>query len=813
MLNLKTWLCVGVSLAAMAASGSAIAQEVTAIEEVVVTAQRRSESVQEVPMTVTPVTAEQITDLKLQRFEDVQQLSPGLALNRTGRVSTSSLRGVTFNPDSGAAPSIDTYINEVPLDPQFAFQSIFDVQQIEVLRGPQGLNRGRPSPVGAITMTTRRPDMNEYGGSVNATWSEFDATNVQAAVSIPIVQDKVAVRLAALYDENDNGGVRNVIRGDESYRLSQGLRGTLEIRPTDDLDFVLSHTRLRAKAVNYSAQEGAGVGYNGPAIPDGRSLISVTEGPAFFPVEVDATTLNSTWDLGEHLLTYNFGLIKADVSSLADLDAGNAIPNYAGIQHVRNLGADKTITHELRLSSTGTDNFVDYTVGLWYFKRTQHTVVDPQLGAAFLPGAFGPTNAVPIGPPNPLYVLDIAVDLPSESENKAIYGNLAFHLTDKTDLEVGARYFNDKAYREATTTLNQTQIAIPNPLPAGLPCSFLPTSVGFTGVSTYPGTCNLIAIPAGSTTQIRETDENDWTYGASLRHRFTEDLMAYLTYGHSWRGGGMTVGVRGVPDDILFYDPEKSDSLEFGIKSDWFDGRLRVNAAIFRQKFKGYINTSGFRIPYVSVAGSVLTLNQGGGFTFNADAVTDGAEVEIQARPTENWDISVNWATADGHYDNAAIPCRDSNLDGVDDSLPITNEAALATALNSQGLTYAVCQSNGRINSQPGWSVSAQSEFRMPVGGSDMEAYLRGLLTYRPEVDFNNFVVDSYAQLNLFAGVRSDAWDFGVFARNVFDEDLQLSDPASPLGTYGGFPTGYRGVSYLRGRELGVSLRYSFGAG
>jgi iron complex outermembrane recepter protein len=107
----------------------------TAIEEVVVTAQRRSESVQEGPMTVTPVTAEQITDLKLQRFEDVQQLSPGLALNRTGRASTSSLRGVTFNPDSGAAPSIDTYINEVPLDPQFAFQSIFDVQQIEVLRG------------------------------------------------------------------------------------------------------------------------------------------------------------------------------------------------------------------------------------------------------------------------------------------------------------------------------------------------------------------------------------------------------------------------------------------------------------------------------------------------------------------------------------------------------------------------------------------------------------------------------------------------------------------------------------------------------
>jgi iron complex outermembrane recepter protein len=810
MFNLKTWLRVSVSLAAMATAGSAIAQEVTAIEEVVVTAQRRSESVQEVPMTVTPVTAEQINDLKLQRFEDVQQVSPGLALNRTGRESTSSLRGVTYNPDSGAAPSIDTYVNEVPLDPQFAFQSIFDVQQIEVLRGPQGLNRGRPSPVGAITMTTRRPDMNEFGGTLNATWSEFDATNVQAAVSIPIVKDKVALRLAGLYDENDNGGVRNIVRGDESYRVSRGLRGTLEIRPTDDLDFVLSHTRLRGKAVNYTAVEGPGVGYNGPAIPDGRALVSVTEGPALFPVELDATTLNSTWDLGNHLLTYNFGLVKADVSSLADLDGSNAIPNYAGIQHVRNLGADKTLTHELRLSSTGADNFVDYTVGLWYFKRQSHTLVDPQQGAAFLPGAFGPTNAVPIGPPNPLYVLDIAVDLPSENENRAIYGNLAFHLTDKTDLEVGARYFNDKQALSATVIFRETQIALP-PEALGLPPGLTCDMVGLP--STYAGFCDVTAIPASSTFQSRETDDKDWTYGASLRHRFTEDLMAYLTYGHSWRGGGMTVGVSGVPDDVLFYDAEESDALEFGVKSEWLDGRLRVNAAIYRQKFKGYINTSGFRIPYVSEAGSVLTLNEGGGFTFNADAVTDGAEIEIQARPLENWDFSINWATADGHYEDASIPCRDTNLDGVDDNLPIEDGEALAQELFSRGLTFPVCQSSGRINNQPGWSMSAQSEFRLPVGGSDMEAYLRGLLTYRPEVDFNNFIVDSYAQVNLFAGVRTDAWDFGVFARNLFDEDLQLSNPTAPFETYGGFPTGYREVNYLRGRELGVSLRYSFGAG
>lgn len=800
----KLWLQLGASALALASAGSAMAQDTVSIEEIVVTAQRRAESVQDVPMTVTPVTGEQIDKLKLQRFEDVQQLSPGLALSRTGRDASSSLRGVTFNPDTGAAPSIDTYFNEIPIDPQFMYQSIFDVQQIEVLRGPQGLQRGRPAPTGALTLTTRRPDLNEFGATASFTHSEFDANNIQLAGSVPIIRGVLAVRLAALYDENDNGGVENVITGDESHRVTRGFRATAHWRPINEFNLVASYNRLRAKAVNYVAAEGPGVGYNGPAIPDGRDRLSVTEGPAIFPVKEDLVSVNASYEFAGHRLSYNFGWLDAEVRTISDQDSLNAVPNFVGLQSVR--GPDETITHELRLESTG-DNFVDYTVGLWYFDRNVTTRLT-QGGNAFLPGAFGPSTFPPIGPANPLYVLGLGVTLPVDTTNKAIYGNLVFHLTPKTELTVGARYFEDDTKKSVVTQFTQTLIALPSPLPAGAPCSLLPASAGFTGGSNYPGTCDLVAIPASTTTQVDNRKEDQLIYGATLRHKFTDRVMAYASFGTSWRGGGMTVGVSGVPDDALFFGPEKSKSYEVGVKSEWYEGRLRLNAAIFRQDYDDYINTTGYRIPYVQVAGTQLNLQDGGGFTFNADAVTTGVEVELAAMPTDRLNISVNWATADGHYKNAAIPCRDSNNDGVDDNgvLPVGY-------LPANGQTYATCRSSGRINNQPDWSLNAQAEYTAPLGGDGMEGYVRGLLNYRDDVRFNNFTTKDYSTLNLFAGVRTEAWDAGVFVRNVFDETLQLSDPQLPLGAYGGYPTGYRSVTYLRGREFGVSLRYSFGGG
>src|SRR6185369_7315700 len=117
------------------------------LEEIVVTAIRRSQALQDVPMTVDVATGEQLQKLNLFDFKDVQQLAPGLDItNNDGRTNSATLRGVAFNPDQGTSPAVDVYINEVPVDAQTAFTAVYDVAQMEVLRGTQGVFRGRTAP-------------------------------------------------------------------------------------------------------------------------------------------------------------------------------------------------------------------------------------------------------------------------------------------------------------------------------------------------------------------------------------------------------------------------------------------------------------------------------------------------------------------------------------------------------------------------------------------------------------------------------------------------------------------------------------------
>src|SRR6202035_5817143 len=121
---------------------------------------------------------------------DISELAPGLELvNNDGRSNTATLRGIAFNPDEGTLPTVDIYFNEIQTDAQTAFTALYDLDQIEVLRGPQGLLRGSTSPAGAITLKTKTPSLNTYEGYIQATGSDQDAYNIQGAVSVPIVTD------------------------------------------------------------------------------------------------------------------------------------------------------------------------------------------------------------------------------------------------------------------------------------------------------------------------------------------------------------------------------------------------------------------------------------------------------------------------------------------------------------------------------------------------------------------------------------------------------------------------------------------------
>jgi len=764
-----------------------------ALEEVVVTATRRAESQQDVSVSITAVSGKEIQDLNLFKFEDVAAVAPGLTLTgKSGFGAAAQLRGVGFDTNSSAAPAVDTYFNELPLDANYAFNSIYDVQQIEVLKGPQGTLRGRPSPGGAITLTTRRPDLSEFGGYVAASGASHNAMNVEGAFNAPLVQDKLALRVAALYNDNPGQRIKSVNAGKEDQQWTRSFRASLAFQPLPDLSFVLMHQDLDKSAGSYTQVQGPGAGYNGPVIR-GTDYRAVQEGAFDLDQSAKITSLNGTWDVAGHRFTYIGGYENLAFTTRNDMDSGNAVRGYIPIQRVNSNF--KAVTHELRFESAGTGNFIDYTAGLWYQHNYTNTGLDQN---SELSGAFGspaaPRNSAPL---NSKYVLNVQGAFPTNSLNRAVFANTVFHFSSRTDLSLGARYFQEDGDRSQTLNLSSALVAVNVGLPPGF-CPFVPGSVS----ETYPGFCDFPVAPSKFSLPSSTTNK-EWVYSAALTQHFTDDAMAYLSYGHSFRPAGNSVAITTpVSRDLIFGRNETSDSLELGTKTEWLDGRLRFNAAVFYQKFDGFIGRF-YSVPYQQSAFSVASAD----FTYNGDAIVKGAEFSLNALITDHWTGSLAVTRSDGKYDDARVPCRDTNNDGVADSGPTP------TSLGPIG-TVRFCSSNASISQQPKWSSTLQSEYSVPFG--NVEGYARGLFTYAPSNDNvrPNFTAPGYGLLNLYLGVRggSHAWDVGIWAKNILDKQSILD--RAPASAFAGiFNTGYNSVNYTTRREYGATLRYSFGGG
>jgi iron complex outermembrane recepter protein len=190
---------IAATLALMAHSGAVHAGK--ELEEVIVTAQKKDETLQTVPMTVNAVTADTISKYNLLDFKDIQSVTPGLTIQaQDTRTSTIAMRGVNVLTDTGYGPGVAIYWNEVNYDIDSAFSAMYDIGQVEVLRGPQGTLRGITAPAGAVTFVTKGPSFNEIEGTIEQTLGERSLSNTQFGISLPIIEDVLALRIAGLYD-------------------------------------------------------------------------------------------------------------------------------------------------------------------------------------------------------------------------------------------------------------------------------------------------------------------------------------------------------------------------------------------------------------------------------------------------------------------------------------------------------------------------------------------------------------------------------------------------------------------------------------
>ena len=322
-----------------------------------------------------------------------------------------------------------------------------------MLRGPQGTLRGRPSSAGAITFTTKRPDLNEITGYVSLAFNNLDQTRGEAAIGVPLITDVLAVRVAGIIDRNDNDGVRSLYSSQKPYQHMSSWRASMRFKPTEDLDINVMYQDF--KSVRGTLFQVAGPGYQGPSTPInpvaqvlGRNFngpaisafdrLSVSDSFGVRDEHHKNLIGNISLDLGSHRLSYVGEYNTTRNINFGGLNAVHVYPIPYPDPQLKSLdGRSKLITQELRFETTGA-KFWDYGIGFYYEKNTSDNLVDSV--ASYLPGTYGNPRSPSLTAFNYNYKLILTGNFPTNWKNQAIYANSTFHITPETDLFVGVRH-------------------------------------------------------------------------------------------------------------------------------------------------------------------------------------------------------------------------------------------------------------------------------------------------------------------------------------------------------------------------------------
>lgn len=776
---------------------------------IVVQARRRVETLQDVPAVVNAVTADDIQDLNLRELQDITTIVPGLTMaeNPNGIGSTTTIRGVQFDVNaSGDNGTVQYYYNDAPVSSGVVLQGLYDIGQIEVMRGPQGTLKGRASPSGAISITFRRPDLNEAGMYLQGTVNDIDGFNTNGAINVPIVDGKLGIRIAGLVSENDGNRVRPVRGGPDPYNDTEAGRFSVRADPLDGVFVVdFSYSTLKRDSRQYDQVQSVNqldLTSDTPASPitiDARDRLAINSLPQDVTQKIQNYNLSASLNLFDQRLIYVGNWSKQRFTSLEPGDDAGIFTDTSGIQltptgdpllplteipfaQPTNSRSDSE-SHEIRLQNDApVAGMFDYVVGFLNYQLDAPTNFQQVAGAVGNPGT-GDIDGVILVP----------LQRFGTAEENSVFGNVTARIGDSLELSGGIRhiwYKTNNGVRSCGTD--------------------------FVGCADIPSLA-------------RSLKDEATIYQLSAQYKFNRDLMVYASFGTSWRPDANFIGGPTDPtpeqDPFLSTPPEKSDNYEVGIKSSWFDGRLQVNLTGFYQEFKNY----PYRVPGLSGTGVYSydrARDQVSGFNYLAPVpvTVKGIEGDFSFRITDNWSISGVAAYADSKIDNGTIPCNDLNGDGTPDALlspPSYDE--VRDAYGAAGV--ATCDVNIRASSAPPFSATLTTEYVHPFN-SGLEGVLRGLFAYKgsSKGDPTNAwdQVDDYGMLNLYAGLRDPdgAWEITAYAKNVTNTFRVLTrsntrnfTPA--LGASGVTNldyTNYYGITVTQPREFGLTARIAFGS-
>ncbi len=635
-------------------------QAIAQLEEVVVTAQKRTESMQDVPIAVSAISGENIEALGWDRPADIAAQVPNMQVSAPqGDVQPLfAIRGVSmvdFTP-SQSSP-VGVYMDESYMGTSYLHGlSMFDLERIEVLSGPQGTLYGKNTTGGAINLITRTPQIDdEVNGYITAGTGNYGMMEADGAAEGTVVEGVLAGRLAFNYKEDD-GIYDNKIGDDLRQTGHHSVRATLNWQATDRLGaiFKLSHGKSDGRS---NPTRAVGTNPGGLNIAGSEDALDAKfhEGSIDHVGDTEAkmtlANLTTSYELEEYSLVSVTTWYEGQYFSAQDTDGTSS--ELLAI----NWDSDtEAWSQDLRLVSSlsGPVNFI---VGAYYAFEDVNTdilhhhfleapainaVLPEQAGAAILSnGAFGQVQRY----------FDV------EKETWAVYTDINWDITDQLTLNVGVRYTDDENTRDYLnySRVNGGPLVLP-PALTGLPTNIVsdPRTEGTyvpgnaTGIDAplVPPELGLPVWTHGDLTTAsapkRSENEGEVTGTVALNYRWNDDMMTYLRYSRGYRAGAWNNGLVYLEEGGAAYaDPEFLDAYELGMKSEYFDGLMRLNSALFYYDYQDqqFVNQIG--------VSSILE---------NAGSVDIyGLELELLAVPTDDLTLQAGLGLIDAEYSELVL--------------------------------------------------------------------------------------------------------------------------------------------------------------
>lgn len=748
------------------------------LDTVTVTSQKREENIQDVPLSVSAVSGDDLSSQQISAVIDLSQISPSVTYTQSTNPLNSSvrIRGIGTDVFSSAVePSVSFVVDGVVMSRQGqAFADLIDIERVEILRGPQSTLFGKNASAGVISIITRDAS-DEFEGTAEVLYAELEEYQVRGTVSGPL-GDRVGARLTGYYKDVE-GHIGNFF---DDRRLngsqSMGLRGKLNIEASDTLDLTL--------IADYRESEDECCAWQYRSLEDpflANAILPVVPSEENRRANIDSDTINETeqwglsaqadWSLENHSLTSITAYREWDFDNTIDIDGtpsqGDSNALTGGL-----LGFDvndgttslSQISQEVRLASELAGPF-NYVVGGFYSnldldRRFERRLCLINLNTENCPALIPVAPGVAI-PGAQSGFFDGTVD----NTNYAVFGQVDWDFAEQWTLIAGLRALQD-----------ETDFTFARPFEPLVEGDAVQT------VATPDGS------PDGPTNPARfgegTVDDSALTWKFALQYAVNENVNIYGSYTRGYKGPTVDVAYESDPDPI---DPETSDAFEIGLKSVLADGRIVFNAAIFDVEYDDY------QAQTFSADEDTFNLENAGTVS------TTGFEADLTALVTDAFTVGLGAAYTDAKIDE--FP------DGQCFN-PVANDPD--------------CRDNGtkdlgggELTNSPDWKFNANGRYDLELDNLPFDMFFTGAYRWQDEVQFSitqnpNTIQDSYGIFDASIGFtdKDDRYTATFFVKNLFDENYAafiLQDPVR---------TGSVNIAHYlpknSERYIGVTLRADF---